>query len=221
MKHERQKKMVKVTATVAVLASLAAGMLFGSADDITPEMKHAKISQPPIVMDIDEYGNTTVDDDDEDAEEKKGVSGLVARIKQELMSLPLAARLLIITPLWIIGTVIMTVVSVLGRGIAASPIGSFILSTVVGFGILVGLLAITAKAFFPDIPLKKIFTRNNILTLLIISMLLSGADLVAPLFWAEYPLIAGLTKFAIGALVIIICIEEIKGVESKLGLNRR
>ncbi len=217
---ESKSKILKLTATVAVLASLAAGMLFGAVDEITPELKHESINQPPIVMDIDEFGNAIPDgDDDEEADEKKGSGGIVSRIKQAIASLPLAVRLLIITPLWAIGTVLMTAVSILGRTIVASPIGAFILSVVVGFGVLVGLLVVTAKTFFPNVPIKKILTKNNLITLLVVAVALAGADAVAPLFWAKYPLVSGLVKFCIGALVVLMGVSDIKQAQAKLGLS--
>ena len=212
-----KKKLVKVTAAVAVLASLAAGMLFNSVTDITPELKQTSINQPPIVMDIDEFGNATLDDDDDDAtDEKKSNSGVVARIKQAVLSLPIAVRLLIITPLWLVGTAIMTLVSILGRAIAASPIGAFILSAVVGFGILLGLFTVTAKVIFPDVPLSKILTKGHVMTLLVVALGLAGADAVAPLFWAKYPIVSGAVKLGVGALVIGVLCNRVKHVSNRL-----
>lgn len=215
-------KAVKITATVTLLASLAAGMIFSSALDITPELKRTSVNQPPIVMDIDEYGSTTLDDDDEDADEKKGNVGIAARIRQAVLSLPLAVRLLIIMPLWAVGTAIMTVVSVLGRAIVASPIGAFILSVAVGFGILLVLFVTTAKVIFPDVPLSRILTKGHVTTLLVIALGLAGADAVAPLFWAKYPIVSGAVKLGVGALVIAILCNRVKrvsnNIKTKLGL---
>lgn len=212
-----RKKLVKVTAAVAVLASLAAGMLFSSVTDIMPELKQASINQPPIVMDIDEFGNATLDDDnDEDADEKKGNGGIVTRIKQAVLGLPVAVRLLIVTPLWAIGTAIMTVATVLGRAIAASPIGAFALTAVVGFGVLLGLFTLTAKVIFPDVPLNKILTKGHVMTLLVVALGLAGADAVAPLFWAKYPLVSGAVKLGVGAFVIAVLCNRVKRVSNKV-----
>ena len=213
-----KKRVVKIVAAVTVLASLAAGSLFSSVDDITPEIKRTSINRPPIVMDIDEYGNATLEDDDE-AEEKKGNGGIVSRIKQAVLSLPVAVRLLIVTPLWLIGSAIMTAVSILGRTIVASPIGAFIMSTIIGFGILLGLFVVTSKIIFPDVPISKILTKNNLLTLAVIALALAGADAVAPLFWAKYALISGLVKFCVGVLAICVCLTEVRKIRTKLGLS--
>lgn len=204
MKEETQKKIVKITATVAVLASLAAGLIFGAADDITPELKQASINQPPVVMELDEFGNATVDDDDEDADEKK--DGFVVRLRQAIVSLPLAVRLLIVTPLWAIGTAIMTIVSWLW----ASPIGAFVTTVLVGFAVLVGLYAVTAKMLFPNVPLKKILSKGHLTTLFVVSLGIAGADMIAPLFWAKYPIASAGIKLGAGVLVIAILCSRVK-----------
>lgn len=221
IKHTKKatKKVVKIVAAVTVLASLAAGTLFSSVDDITPEIKRTSINQPPIVMDIDEFGNATLEDDDE-AEEKKGSNGIVTRIKQAVLSLPVGVRLLIVTPLWLIGSAMMTIVSMLGRTVIASPIGAFILSAVAGFGILLGLFIVTSKMLFPDVPISKILTKNNLLTLAVIALALAGADAVAPLFWSKYTLVSGLVKLCAGVLAICICLTEVKKIRNFVDFSR-
>ena len=220
-KHVKKatRKVVKIVAAAAVLASLAVGTMFSAVDDITPEIKRTSINQPPIVMDIDEFGNATLEDDDE-AEDKKGSGGIVTRIKQAVMSLPVAVRLLIVTPLWLIGSAIMTVVSILGRTIVASPLGAFILSTIAGFGILLGLFVVTSKMLFPDVPISKILNKNNLSTLAVIALALAGADAVAPLFWTKYALISGLVKFCVGVLTICICLTEVKKIRNSVDFSR-
>ena len=198
---EARKAVLKGVAAVAVLASLAAGILFSGPAEITPEVQQMSIKQPPIVMDIDDYGNATFDEDDEDAaQEKKG--GVISRIKTWISSLPTAVRLIIVTPLWAIGTAIITLLTVFGRTLFASPIGAFIISVAVGFAVLTGLFTVTAKALFPEVPLNKILTKEHLATLALASLALAGVDAVAPLIWAKYPFYAALVKLAVGGIVI-------------------
>lgn len=202
-KKYNKKKAIKGVATAAVLVSFAVGMLFNSANDITPEQVQPSVNRPPIVMDIDEFANATVDDDDDDAtDEKKASTGVVARIKQAMMKLPYSVRLLIITPLWVIGTVALTVLSVVWRALIASPIGVFLATAAAGFIILLALYVGTAKVLFPDVTLRKILSRGALISLGVVSLLLAGIDAIAPLLWGKYPFVSGLAKLAIGVSVV-------------------
>ena len=79
--------------------------------------------------DVDEFVNAPVEDDDDDADEEKSVKlGAVARFRQAVMQLPQSVRLLIITPLWALGTAIMTSITFLWNILFASPLGAFIAS---------------------------------------------------------------------------------------------
>ena len=216
MDKEVKKKITKIAAGMTVIASLFAGTLFTGVTDITPELQQTSLNQPPIVMDIDEFGNTTLEEDDDATEEKKGGGGLVAKIKQAVLSLPVAVRLLIVTPLWAIGTALMTIVSILGRTLFASPIGAFVMSVLVGFGVLVGLFAVTAKVIFPDVPLSKILTKGHIATLFVVAVGLAGVDNIAPLFWNQYPIVSAGVKLGTGALIIAILCNRVKHISSKL-----
>ena len=154
-------------------------------------------------MEIDEFANAPVDDDADDAdEEKSSRSGFMARFRQAILSMPQSVRLLIVTPLWLLGTALMTVIAFLWNVIFASPLGAFIASFAIGLAVLLALFTTTAKALFPDIPVKDLLSRNNIIIIAISALLLSGIDAVAPLYWHEYPLAAALVKLVLGGTVI-------------------
>lgn len=216
---DNKRKTVKGIATVAVLASLLAGMAFSGPADIAQEANDIKYNTPPIVMDIDDYGNATVDDDDDDAtEEKKNNGGFLSMFRQAVLSMPQILRILVVTPLWLIGTGLMTLAGL----IMSSPIGTFLISLAVGFGILVGLYAITAKTLFPDVPMKDILSKKNLTALAVAAIGLAAVDAVAPLFWKEYPLLSMLVKLLLGAGVIAILTMKVKKlsntIQSGLGL---
>ena len=216
-KKFNKKKLIEITATVAVLASLAAGMLFNGVTEITPELTQTQVNKTPIVMDIDEFTNATVDDEDEDqAEEKKG--GFIQRMKQAVLGLPLGVRLLIITPLWLIGTALMTLASFFFKILIASPIGAFALTALVSWGVLVGVYAVTAKTLFPDVPMSKILSKGHIATLGVVALVIAGIDAAAPLFWDKYPLMSGLVKLVIGAAAIAALSARVNKLRAKIGL---
>ena len=212
-----KRKLVTGAATAAVLMSLVAGMLFNGVTEITPELTQTSVNQPPIVMDIDEFANANVDDDDDDAtEDKKSSGGIVNRLKQAVLNAPFAVRLIVVLPLWLIGTALMTIVSLMGRVLLGSPIGAFLAAALVGFGVLVGLYAVTAKTLFPDVPMRKILSKGALVTLGVVAIGLAGLDAIAPLFWQKYPFYAGAVKLGTGALVIGILSARVKSIRDRL-----
>ena len=201
-KADMHKTVVKGTTTVLLVASLLTGLAFSGPAEINEDQASSQLRQAPIVMDVDDYMNTSVDDDDDADEQKNAKVGVVQKFKQAVLNLPASVRLLIITPLWAIGTAIMTAVSFLWNVIFASPLGAFIASFAIGFAVLVGLFAVTAKMLFPNVPLKKILSKTNILVLGIAAVLLSFIDWMAPMYWHQYPAVAAAVKLGVGVFVI-------------------
>ena len=201
-KAAARKAVFKGGTTALLVLSLLTGVAFSSPADINDDQAAAQLNQPPIVMDIDDYANAEVDDDDEADEEKGARPGVIARFRQAVLSLPSAVRLLIITPLWALGTALLTLISFLWNTIFASPIGAFIASLAMGFAVLLGLFTVTAKMLFPDVPLKKILSKRNIIILAVTALVLAVTDAAAPLVWHKYPAISALIKLAAGAGVV-------------------
>ena len=208
-KAETKKNIAKGTTTALVVLSLLSGLAFSGPADINQDDVGTHLNQAPIVMEIDDYANTEVDDDDAD-EQKGAKSGIVAKFRQAVLSMPQAVRLLLITPLWAVGTGLMTAVSWLWSIIFSSPLGAFIASFAVGFGVLFALFAVTAKMLFPDIPLKKILSKKTVMALGLTALALAGADAALPAFWHEYPYYAAALKIGVAAMVIGIISSRIK-----------
>ena len=216
-KKEARKHIVRGTTTALVVLSILTGLAFSSPAEITDDQAAASYNPAPVVMDIDDFMSAPVEDDDDDADEEKSSRiGLIGRFRQAVLTIPQSVRILIVTPLWLIGTGLMTMISFLWNVIFASPLGAFIASFAIGFAVLTGLFAATAKILFPDMPLNKILTRRNVLILGATALLLSGIDAVAPLYWNKYPLAAALVKLAFGGTVIGIIINRMKNFYNKI-----
>jgi hypothetical protein len=199
-----------------VALSLLTSAAFNAPADILEERPDTQVSNPPIVLDIDEYVNTSVDDEDDADEQKSSKLGVMARFRQAVLSLPSSVRLLIITPLWLIGTALMTLVTFLWNTLFASPLGAFIASFAVGFAVLTGLFAVTAKTLFPDVPLRDILTKRNVLILAVGAVILSGLDAAMPLFWEKYPAVSFLVKLVFGAGVISVLSLRVKAISQSI-----
>ena len=204
-KAEARKLTVRGVTTSLVVLSLLTGLAFSSPSEITEDQTAAANYRPaPVVMDIDDFVNAPVEDDDGDDadEEKSGKTGIIAKFRQAVLAMPASVRMLLVVPLWAAGTAILTVISFLWNILFASPLGAFILSMFLGFAIMLGLFTVTAKALFPDVPLKKILCKRNIIIIGCLALLLSGFDAVAPLYWHQYPLAAALLKLVLGGSAV-------------------
>ena len=216
VKQEARKHAVRGVTTTLVVLSLLTGLAFSSPAEINEEQA-ANYRPAPVVMDVDDFLNATVDDDDDDADEQRGGRiGIVARFKQAVLTMPQSVRLLVVTPLWLIGTGLMTMISYLWNILFASPLGAFIASLAVGFAVLTGLFAATAKILFPDVPLNRILCKRNLIALAVTALVLSGLDAVAPLYWNRYPLAAAGLKLVIGGSVIGLLSVRTKNLFYKL-----
>ena len=213
-----RKNVVRGTTTALVVLSLLTGLAFSNPAEITDEQAAASsYKAAPIVMDVDDFMNADVEDDDDDADEQKSSrAGIVARFKQAVMTLPQSVRLLIVVPLWAAGTALMTVISFLWSVIFTSPLGAFIASFTIGFLVLLGLFTATAKMLFPDIPVRKLLSKRNIIALGITALVLSALDAVAPLYWHQYPAAAALVKLVFGGTIIGILSVRTKNLFHKI-----
>lgn len=197
-----RKNALKGAAGALVALSLLTGLAFSGPAEILDDQTPADAYRSaPIVMDVDDFVSAEVDDDDE-AEEEKAKPGIVARFRQAVLSMPQHARLIVAVPLWALGTALMTLITFLWNIIFATPVGAFIASFAAGFAILTGLFTATAKLLFPDLPVRKILCKRNVMILMITALGLSGIDAVAPLYWHNYPLAAAFVKVVIGGTVI-------------------
>lgn len=207
-----RKSVLKGTTTVLVIASLLTGIAFPGQEDINEEQAAASYRPAPVVMDVSELINAPVDDDaDDEDEQKKQNIGFIARFRQILQSMPAPVKIIVITPLWAIGTALMTLISFLWNILFASPLGAFIASLAVGFAVLFGLFTATAKVFFPDIPIRKLLSKQTLLILGSAALVLSCFDAAAPLYWHQYPLAAALLKLILGGTVVgVLCMKTRK-----------
>ena len=220
-KAEARKVTAKGVTTSLVVLSLLAGLAFSSPADITQDQVSAANYKPtPVVLDVDEFVNTPVDDDDEDGDEQKSVKlSFTARFRQAILSLPQSVRMLLVVPLWAVGTAILTVISFLWNILFASPLGAFIASLAMGFAIMLGLLTVTTKALFPDVPIRKILCRRNVIIVGCLALALSCFDAVAPVYWHSYPLAAALLKLVLGGSVIGILAVKTKDLFRKIDIK--
>lgn len=182
---KKTAKKAAVTTAVALLtaASVVTGSLFETPAALLPDD-----GAPSIVYNMN-TGLDGADDDDagleaDESEETRRRGGVRAVLRARILRLPLIVRLLVILPMWALGSVILAACG------AAWTLLQPVLGKVAGFALMLALLAgtflLAAKAVFPDLPVKKIFSRRNLVALLLGAAGLGVVDAVLPAVWGEY-----------------------------------
>lgn len=186
-----EKKNWKKKAAVGVIcAATGAGVLVNGAIDTPNDLLEDDVAAVTIEAQADDDMAASNDD------ERKG-----SPLRRWLLSLPLPVRALIGIPLWALGWGITELFALLGQA-ALTPLGHTILSWLLTALLAVGVFAATAKAIFPDLPLKKILRPRNILIVAGGVLLFGVLDTVLPLFWTDYPPIGRWLRLGSAALMI-------------------
>ena len=189
---EKKKSWKKKAAVGVICAATGAGVLVNGAIDTPNDLLQDDAAAVMIEAQADD--DMVAADDDE----RKG-----SPLRRWLLSLPMGVRALIGVPLWALGWGITELLALLWQAVL-SPLGGTILSWLLTAALALGAFALTAKAMFPDIPLKKILRPRNILIVVGGTLLLGVIDTVLPLFWTGYPHIGRWVRL-IGTAMMIIC----------------
>lgn len=188
-----EKKNWKKKAAVGVIcAATGAGVLVNGTIDTPNDLLQDDAAA--VIIEAQTDDDMVAADDDE----RKG-----SPLLRWLLSLPLGVRAIIGVPLWAIGWGITELLVLLWQA-ALTPLGSTILSWLLTAVLALGAFAVTAKAIFPDIPLKKILRPRNILIVIGGTLLFGVLDTVLPLFWTGYPPIGRWLRLG-GATLMIGC----------------
>ena len=190
MKNKR-----RATAT-AVAAVTSAGVMVGGAFPAPQELLRGDEGEvpAPITEMLPADGLTAdsaddVDEELEDEDEERRRSSPGSRVRAWVLALPLAVRAGVGVPLWCIGWLVLTGLSALWTGLLSPALG-----TVLGWAatalVVLSAFALTAKAVFPDVPLKKIVNKRSFFGVLAGTAAMALANAVLPLFFDGYDRVA-------------------------------
>ena len=174
-KTDNKTKQTLIASGVALLtaASLVVGGLFQSPADLLRD------EDQPIVAVCDE-ADPDLDGGDGDPgepeEEKQRRGGARRTLRERVLAAPLALRLLVVLPLWLVGSALSLALGGLWTGL--SPALGHVLGSLLLIAALFAAFLLGAKAIFPDLPIKKILNRRTVPRLLLLGTVLSVADRV-------------------------------------------
>ena len=203
MKNERENKAAQKAVALVAAAGMLIGNLFSSPAELL-QKEEGTIPPPPAA--IVEYAapDASPDDDgdastpDDESEEKLSFRG---RLRRRILRLPLTVRALVGVPLWGIGWGITSLLSLLWSAIL-SPVFAVVLKWIFAAALLLLAVMLTVKAVFPDIPLKKLLTKRNFLTVFIGMGALAAADTVLGIAIPDKEYVSLIVK-AVGSLGIM------------------
>lgn len=223
--REARRKVVMGGVAVVTSLSVLVGGLFHSPEALLAEEQPL---EPVAVVQNDDDdldgpggdGDKPVEDagketeqEEEEERAREGV-GVRAGLRQKILQLPYAVRLLVILPLWALGFGIITLATALWSGVL-SPVLGKLLGWVLLLAAMAAAFVLAAKTVFPDLKVKDLLKKRNLFGLLIAAGLLALADIVLPLFWADYPRIEAIVR-AVGIFLILglsvgsFCLKEHK-----------
>ncbi len=198
----KKEKKVLISSTVALLTatSVMVGALFDAPD---PLLAQQDPSPKVVCLDgdgLDDGADEDAGQEEDDTEKSRRRVGLRAAMRERILQLPLFVRLLVVLPLWLIGWTLCALAGTLWAAVL-SPILGHVVGALLLFAALFCVFCLSAKAVFPDLPLKKIVNRRSILTLLLGALTLGIADAALPLVWDGYDRIARVVQ-AVGSLLL-------------------
>ena len=163
--EEKKKNDIKKTAVAITTA--AALMTSGLFKDPAEIVKDEEVYAPPPPI-VETFDRAPADDGSEDVivEEEDEKKTPKDRLRDMLLRMPRAVRIILLLPLWCVGTVLMTVLTPLFNAVLP-PLLNIVIRWVLIAAILVALAAAACKLIFPDIPLKKVFSKKNMLSAVI------------------------------------------------------
>ena len=190
---DAKKKVAAAVVTAAAVTGVVTSAAFDSPLDLVPEVAEE--------LNLDFEDGTAVEDTDQKSP--------LAKVRIWVMGLPAAVRMLVAVPLWVMGWVLMSAVSVFWAG--AAPVLAGLLNWVCLAIVLLVVFTVASKAAFPGVSVRRILRPGNVLLIVVLSAIFWVADLALPTVWNDYNLISR-TVWRVGAtcLLAFICGAELK-----------
>lgn len=196
---KRKKRLLGAAASAFTAASIAIGALFSAPQEIL-----------------------SLDNGEDDAETQAAIVSVGKRLERSagdtakprtgdrlrafFLRQPAIVRGAVLLPMWCVGKAMITALSLLWTALA--PMWQVVLGVLLNAALLVGLFLLVYKLLFPNRSLKTLFTKRNLLVLVIGSVALAATDAVLRALWPEYAPISIGIKIGAGLLVLtLICLR--------------
>ena len=131
------------------------------------------------------------------------------KLRRLFLAQPSVVHGIMLLPFWALGKVLLSLLSLLFA--ALNPVLQILLGVLLNALLLFGLFLIVLKLFFPNLRLRDLLTKKNILLLVADSLLLSAADTILRTVWDDYRPISIAIKLGVGLFVLSLLCWRIFG----------
>ena len=131
------------------------------------------------------------------------------RLRRLFLAQPSVVRGVVLLPFWALGKALLALFSLLFA--ALNPVLQILLGVLLNALLLFGLFLIVLKLLFPNLRLRDLLTKKNILLLVAGSLSLSAADAILRAVWDDYRPISIAIKLCVGLLVLSLLCWRIFG----------
>jgi len=139
------------------------------------------------------------------------------KLRRLFLSQTSFVRGIVLLPFWAVGKLLIALFSLLFA--VLSPVLQIILGVLLNALLLFGLFLIVLKLLFPNLRLRDLLTKRNILLFAAGSILLSVADTILRTYWEDYQPISIAIKLGVGLVVLSLLCWRIFGKRIKRELN--
>ena len=195
------KRAAATAAGVLAALSLALGGIVDSPDELTacaPQAAHV------VVAAAEDDGRAAAPVAEPAQKER-----LRDKLRRLFLARPSVVRGAVLLPFWALGKALLALFSLLFA--ALSPVLQILLGVLLNALLLFGLFLLVLKLLFPNLRLRGLLTKRNILLLAAGSLVLSAADTILKIFWEDYRPISIAIKLGIGLLVLSLLCRRIFG----------
>lgn len=201
MEHKSHKKTAKRAAAGAVAAASLLvntavadpASLLKPADESAPDPSHVCVVEGTehrsYILETDRYEPYT----------------LRERICVRMQSLPLPVRALVLLPLWGAGELLITLLTTLWN----SPVGQIVLHFLLEAALLIGLFVLVWRLLFPNVPVRKLFSRKKLPWLIGGALLITVADALLRYYWEPWKVWRIVLLAAVGFVVLLLLYHRI------------
>lgn len=208
-RQDRRRRLASGAVALVTSASVLVGGIFNS-PALMPDDENPVPQVIYSASDDDDLDGSGDGGDDGSREQAPG--GAEAAQEQEAqpevwederrkLRIPLGVRLLAIPAAGVLCWLIFTGASALFGSLLRAALAR-LLAWALLLAALLGGFAAAVKAVFPNLPLKKIFSKRSVSGALIGGAVLAAADIMLPLFWADYTRVEAIVR-ALGILAVI------------------
>lgn len=200
---KKKNKIIGAVLAMGAALGIIVNGTFGSPSDIISE-GHG--NRTAVVAEMPDQPDGGVQDSDEGSgenDEKKEKGGIFARFKRWFLDLPQWIRALLGIPLWVIGHFLIRGISWLLSTVLA-PLLLALLKWLLFALILLLVFAVIMKWLFPDMPLKTILSKRNVIGIVLSTIALAVICELLPKAVPEFSSYIIPTEFIGGLLILVI-----------------